>query len=116
LGALLHHPEYVDGSFDTKLIERDFSAYQKQVSATDVAEMAIAAFLHDWQSRKSTEPVSATLNGWRNIYYQSQHYILQWNGAEVKVEYRHKGDAHALMWWWVNIVLRWNSIVPMHME
>ena len=92
LGALLNHPEYVDGSFDTKLIERDFSAYQKQVSETDVAEMAIAAFLYDWQSRKSTEPVSATLNGWRNIYYQSQHYILQWNGAEVKVEYRHKGD------------------------
>lgn len=90
LKALLKHPGFVDGTFDTKLIERDFSNYKNTATETTLNEIAIAAFLFDWSARRADEKVSHTLNGWRGIFYQPQFYGLEYAGTNIKLEYRYK--------------------------
>jgi acetyl-CoA carboxylase biotin carboxylase subunit len=89
LKVLLRNPSFVDGSFDTKLIEREYSGYKKQITADAANELAIAALLYDWHSRIGNEVFSHSLNGWRNIFYQHQAYELTLADNALKVEYRY---------------------------
>jgi len=92
LKELLQNKAFVDGSFDTKLIEREYSGYKNTVTENTVNELAIAALLYNWSKRRATENFSASLNGWRNIFYQSQRYTLELAGSEINTDYRYKGD------------------------
>lgn len=92
LKELLLNRSFADGSFDTKLIEREYSGYRKE--ATDKARIssAIAALLYDWYQRKGAEPYAHSLNGWRNISYQPQAYYLEHGSAKLALTYRSLGD------------------------
>jgi acetyl-CoA carboxylase biotin carboxylase subunit len=90
LKELLLHPQFVDGTFDTKLIERDFTGYKKEVTEKTLHEIAVAALLYDWYSRREFEAYSHSLNGWRNIFYQSQFYEVEFLGNKMRVEYRYR--------------------------
>jgi acetyl/propionyl-CoA carboxylase alpha subunit len=92
LKELIQHPNFVDGTFDTKLIERDFSSYKKLVSESSLHETAIAALLYEWAIRKDKETFSHSLNGWRNIHYQPQSFEVEFGTGKVKLEYRYKQD------------------------
>ncbi len=89
LKELLQHPQFIDGTFDTKLIERDFSLYKKETPDSVLREIAAAAFLYDWYERTRFESVPHSLNGWRNIFYQSQFHAVEFAGQTIKVEYRY---------------------------
>ena len=89
LKELLRHPAYIDGSFDTKLIEREFSDYKKVNTEQTLHEIAIATMLWSWSERSSKETFSHSLNGWRNLFYQSQLYELTYNGEKITVAYRY---------------------------
>lgn len=92
LKELLVHPKFIDGSFDTKLIERDFSTYKKNVSDEALHESAIAAMLHGWQYRTRTQQYAPSLNGWRNIPYQGQLYCIEFGEQKLQLEYMRSGD------------------------
>ncbi len=92
LKELIQHPNFVDGTFDTRLIERDFSSYKKLVTETELHETAIAALLWDWLVRKDKSSVSRSLNGWRNIFYQPQVFEVESGTGKVKLEYRYKQE------------------------
>jgi acetyl-CoA carboxylase biotin carboxylase subunit len=92
LKQLLQNPAFIDGSFDTKLIEREYTGYKRQVTEQALSEMAIAAMLYDWSRRKATESYNYSINGWRNIFYQPQFYELEVGGQSLKVLYRHLGE------------------------
>lgn len=92
LKELLKHPKFIDGSFDTKLIERDFSNYKKDVSEENLAETVIAAMLHGWHYRKQKQTYSTSLNGWRNIPYQGQVYNVEFGDNKLQLEYRRSDD------------------------
>ncbi|HLP50729.1 MAG TPA: biotin/lipoyl-containing protein, partial [Chitinophagales bacterium] len=90
LKDLLSHPSFIDGSFDTKLIERDFSDYKNSADEKAINEVAVAAFLYDWNNRRALgEKVSHTLNGWRGIFYQPQFYELEYAEEKIRVDYRY---------------------------
>lgn len=91
LKELLVHPKFVDGSFDTKLIERDFSNYKKNVSDEALHEAAIAAMLYAWYTRAQNQQFNASLNGWRNIRYQGQIYEVQYGPIKMQIQYWHDG-------------------------
>ncbi len=92
LKELLLHKEFVDGSFDTKLIERDYQAWQKKAEPQQLAEMAIAATVFAWSTRKKAEIYSHSLNGWRNIYNQDQVQGWTVNGINLNTAYQYKGN------------------------
>lgn len=92
LKELLLHKEFVDGSFDTKLIERDYQAWQKKAEPQQLAEMAIAATVFAWSTRKKAEIYSHSLNGWRNIYNQDQLQGWTVNGVNLNTAYQYKGN------------------------
>lgn len=84
---LLNNPSFVDGSFDTKLIEREYSSYKREVSEDVLMDMAIVATVYDYLDRNQGHSYPPGLLGWRNIFYQHQFYQLDYNGRELKVEY-----------------------------
>lgn len=92
LKELLKHPKFIDGSFDTKLIERDFSNYKKDVSDNTLHEAAIAAMLHGWHYRTRGQQYASSLNGWRNIPYQGQLYGIGYGDRKLQLEYKRNGD------------------------
>ena len=92
LKELLQNKSFVDGSFDTKLIEREYSDYKNTPPETAVNEMVIAAFLHEWNQRSEKENFPHSLNGWRNIFYQPQFFELELAGNKVRIEYHYKGN------------------------
>ena len=92
LKELLQNKSFVDGSFDTKLIERQYSSYKNIAGESALHEMAIAAFLQHWHDKRASESFSHSLNGWRNIYYQPQFYEIETAGSKIKVEYRYTGE------------------------
>ena len=92
LKELLQNKSFVDGSFDTKLIEREYSNYKNVADESAINEMAIAAMLYHWNKQRASEVFSPSLNGWRNIFYQSQFYELELSGSKIKVEYRYTGQ------------------------
>ncbi len=92
LKELLLHKEFADGSFDTKLIERDYQAWQKKAEPQQLAEMAIAATVFAWRKRKNSEIYSHSLNGWRNIYNQDQLQGWTVNGVNLNTAYQYKGN------------------------
>jgi acetyl-CoA carboxylase biotin carboxylase subunit len=92
LKELLQNPSFVDGSFDTKLIEREYSNYKNIPTAGALHEMAIAALLYNWNGRRESETFPPSLNGWRNIFYQHQLYTLELAGEKIQVAYRHLGN------------------------
>ena len=94
LKELLQNPAFVDGTFDTKLIEREYSNYKNVASESALNEMAVAAFVYDWYGRRESETFPSSLNGWRNIFYQHQFYELELGGSKIKVAYRHLGNQH----------------------
>jgi acetyl-CoA carboxylase biotin carboxylase subunit len=90
LKTLVKHPSFVDGSFDTKLIERFYTgSVERDDNALAIA--ATAAVLYSW-SERSTESLHApSLNGWRNIFYQPVLVNLEFRGEAITVAYRHLG-------------------------
>jgi acetyl-CoA carboxylase biotin carboxylase subunit len=90
LKELLKNKSFVDGSFDTKLIEREYTNYKKEIDPDSVNAAAIAGLLNDWSMRKNRETFSHSLNGWRNIFYQPN--VLEFENAERKLnlEYTYK--------------------------
>ncbi len=92
LKVLLNNPAFVDGSFDTKLIEREYSAWKNEWSSTALTEVAVAAMLYNWNNRRKNEPFAGNLNGWRNIFYQPQQFQVEIAGAVVKLDYHHTGN------------------------
>jgi acetyl-CoA carboxylase biotin carboxylase subunit len=93
LKQLLTHPAYIDGSFDTKLIEREFGGYKKEVGDEALHQAAIAALLYGWYNRSKTQVYSKSLNGWRNIPYQGQIYNVDYGGVQIQMEYWLEGVA-----------------------
>ncbi len=90
LKELIQHPSFIDGSFDTNLIEREFSSYKKIITQTSLHEAAIAATIFFWICRNESERFEHSLNGWRNIPYQPQIIELENNGTLLKVEYLYR--------------------------
>ena len=90
LKELLLNPAYVDGSFDTKLIEREYTNYKKATDIKALQASAIAAMLYDWSERKQLEPFTHSLNGWRNVSYQPQFFELEYAEGKQKVEYSYQ--------------------------
>jgi acetyl-CoA carboxylase biotin carboxylase subunit len=87
LKELLLHPDFINGSFDTKLIEREFTGYRKPVSDRAIHYSAIASLLYHWHERKQHEPFAHSLNGWRNISYQPLTYQPEYAGARLNIGY-----------------------------
>lgn len=90
LKVLLKNKSFVDGSFDTKLIEKEYSGYKKELNKQIVNEAAIAALLYDWKERSSRETFSHSLNGWRNIFYQPNSFELETNDGKLRLEYTYR--------------------------
>ena len=89
LKGLLQNPSFVDGTFDTKLIEREYSNYKNEAGENALQEMTIVALLYNWSNRRTLETFSPSLNGWRNIFYQHQVYELELSGTKISIAYRH---------------------------
>ena len=87
LKELLLNQAFIDGSFDTKLIEREYTGYKKTVSDKALHHSAIASLLYEWNGRKQHEAFAHSLNGWRNISYQQLVYQLEYAGDKVRVGY-----------------------------
>ena len=84
---LLDNPSFVDGSFDTKLIEREYSNYKKVADENTQTEMAAVVTLYDFIVRNERHSFPQGMVGWRNVFYQPQLYFLEFNGQQIKVEY-----------------------------
>lgn len=87
LKELLLNPAYIDGSFDTKLIEREYTNYKKVANKAALSQSAIAALIYEWNERKQHEPFVHSLNGWRNISYQPQFFEIEYAGEKLKLAY-----------------------------
>jgi len=87
LKELLLNPAFIDGSFDTKLIEREYTNYKKAANENALNGAAIAALLYDWNERRQHEPFAHSLNGWRSLFYQPQFLEIENAGAKLKLEY-----------------------------
>jgi acetyl-CoA carboxylase biotin carboxylase subunit len=90
LKELLCNPAFVDGSFDTKLIEREYTNYKKAANENALHGSAIAVLLHDWWERTQQELFTHSLNGWRNISYQPQIFKIENAGGKLRVEYTYQ--------------------------
>ncbi len=90
LKELLKNKSFVDGSFDTKLIEKEYSNYKKEISQEAWNEATIVALLYDWNARSHRETFSHSLNGWRNIFYQPNSAEFENAVGKLKVEYTYK--------------------------
>jgi acetyl/propionyl-CoA carboxylase alpha subunit len=88
---LLQHPLFLNGSFDTKLIEREFGEYKKNAPLSVIHQLSIAALLYAWQQRRADEKFAHSLNGWRNIFYQPQVFQYEIEGHVLSVGYRYLG-------------------------
>jgi acetyl-CoA carboxylase biotin carboxylase subunit len=93
LKELLTHPAFVDGSFDTKLIEREFSEYKTAITQKQIHECVMAALLYAWETRKVKQPFAASLNGWRNIFYQPQTFRYEFKGEIIDASYKTLTDS-----------------------
>jgi acetyl/propionyl-CoA carboxylase alpha subunit len=89
LKELLRNPAFVDGSFDTKLIEREYTDYKRKPPENALHSSAIIALLHDWWLRTLDEPYAHSLNGWRNIAYGPQTFDLEIGGEKINLEYKY---------------------------
>ena len=87
LKELLLNPSYVDGSFDTKLIEREYTNYKRTLNEEALRSSAIAALLFDWNERRQFEPFAHSLNGWRSLSYQPQLFEVEYAGEKIKLGY-----------------------------
>lgn len=92
LKELLLNKSFADGSFDTKLIEREYSAYSKKSDQKSRQDSAIAALLYDWHHRRDDQRFSQSLNGWRNISYQPQIYQVESAGDTLMFSYHYLGE------------------------
>ncbi len=90
LKSLIKHPAFVDGSFDTKLIERFYTGLVDR-DEDSLAVAATAAVLYSWSERKKDALYAPALNGWRNVFYQPLQVMLDWRGEAIAVAYRHLG-------------------------
>jgi len=90
LKELLSNPAFIDGSFDTKLIEREYTNYKKATNDYALNGSAIAALLFDWNERTQHEPFAHSLNGWRSLSYQSQLFEIEIAGTKLKLEYTYQ--------------------------
>ena len=87
LKELLSNPAFVDGSFDTKLIEREYTNYKKTENEYALNGAAIASLIYNWNERTQHEPFAHSLNGWRSLSYQPQLFEIENAGAKLKLEY-----------------------------
>lgn len=88
LKSLLQHPDFVNGTFDTKLIEREFDPYFVLLDDDKIAEVLATALIHHILASAKTLPHSSSLNNWRNIYYQPQKVEVELLGENYPISYR----------------------------
>jgi len=84
---LLQNSAFTDGSFDTRLIEREYSNYKREVDENILMELAVVATVHDFLERNMEHVFPPGLLGWRNIFYQPHFCVLDFKGRQLKVEY-----------------------------
>jgi propionyl-CoA carboxylase alpha chain len=87
LKELLKNTAFINGSFDTKLIENQYTGYKRNISINDRNESAIAIALFEWNQRASQETVSRSLNGWRNLFYKPPFIELEIADEKLKLQY-----------------------------
>lgn len=87
LRSLINHPQFIDATFDTKLIEREFSNYKSEFSEEQIQQAAIAGLLHGWFYRSDKTGTYPSLNGWRNIGTPPQEIAFEMDGKEIKLQY-----------------------------
>lgn len=90
LKELLRNPAFHDGSFDTKLIEREYAGYTANFSEIEKHELVMAAALWGWLQRSEKVPFTPQLNGWRNIFYKPQQFAFDFKGEVISGTYRKK--------------------------
>ena len=90
LKELLKNKSFVDCTFDTKLIENQYTGYKKNINRKIIGEAAMAALLLDWNERRNHETFSHSLNGWRNIFYQPNRFELETAESKLKLNYIYK--------------------------
>lgn len=90
LRDLLATPEFTDGSFDTKLIERNFSNYERTISKAQLHESVIAALVYSCQLRSKSNTFAHSLNSWRNIFYAPHPFIVERKDSEIQAFYRYR--------------------------
>lgn len=90
LKELLRNKAFVDRSFDTKLIENQYTGYKKANNGNALVESAIAALLYAWNMRRSRETFSHSLNGWRNLFYQANCFELETADNKLKLDYTYR--------------------------
>jgi acetyl-CoA carboxylase biotin carboxylase subunit len=95
---LLQHPSFLNGSFDTKLIEREFAVYKKKAELPLIHQLSMAALLYGWNERKENEKIAHSLNGWRNIFYQPQTFQFEIEGQTISIAYRYEGESKFEVW------------------
>lgn len=87
LKELLLNPSFTDGSFDTKLIEREYAGYARKTTEKGRDSAVVAAMLYDWHQRKEQQVFAHSLNGWRNISYQPQTYLIESGSDKISISY-----------------------------
>lgn len=90
LKDLLATPEFEDGSYDTKLIERNFNHYQRNISQENIHESVIAALIYSCQQRSRENTFASSLTGWRNLFYTPKQFIVERAGSEIQAFYRYQ--------------------------
>lgn len=92
LKELLRNPSFADGTFDTKLIEREYSDYKIKLSTVEKHELVMAAVVSGWVQRTDNLPFSPQLNGWRNVFYKAQEFAFDLKGETITGSYRRKKE------------------------
>ncbi len=91
---ILKHPSFIDGTFDTHLINKKFKNYNdsKKTDTSIINETAIIAMLSEWNERNSLRNFKHLPNGWRNNFFQKNCSTFLIGENEIKVEYRYKNN------------------------
>ncbi|MCS6935446.1 MAG: acetyl-CoA carboxylase biotin carboxylase subunit [Chitinophagales bacterium] len=92
LKSLLQHPAFVDGSFDTRLIEREFNSFSFAPDEQTIHETLIAARVYEWMQYKKDLPHAPSLSGWRNIPYKMSSTTYEINGTRYELHYSLRGE------------------------
>ncbi|MBL7779325.1 MAG: acetyl-CoA carboxylase biotin carboxylase subunit [Chitinophagales bacterium] len=87
LKSLLQHPSFTDGTFDTKLIEREFDPYINLPDDTTTAEILAAALTYHLSLQTKSLSHSPSLTNWRNIFYQPHKIEVELIGETYPISY-----------------------------
>ena len=93
LSEIIKNPDFIEGAFDTTFITTNFPDYKKHIDLKKLYESAIAALLWEWKIRDSQRTLFKHLpSGWRSNFYQPHSETYLFNGSQIKLTYKCKGD------------------------